>query len=230
MRHRLHAAPCGVVQRWRLIAGCGLLGTSGLMAGCGSIQVRPLATGVVEQSAYQLSGSSLSSLRSEAQRLCPQGGEVLRQAQRVEGGHEGGQGERWYGRWWQQTRNTLAPASQEAQLLVLCQPVPGSSVLAKAADPVPGAEAAKAAAGAAVSPASATGHPAPVGEGELRDGLAAALSPSAVRSPDGLRAAAEARAGQLVGAKPQAGDSPRAKSVSAAGKPARASSAPVLTY
>jgi len=220
---RLHAAQRGVARLLCLATGFGL-------AACGNIQVRPLATGVVEQPAYQLSGSSLSALRTEAQRLCPNGAEVLRHAQRIDDGHDSAQAERWYGRWWQQTRSTLAPANQEAQLVVLCQPVPGSSVLAKAPDPVLAAEAAKKAAGPNASSVNKPPSLAPVGEGDLRDGMSAALTTSAVRSADGLRAATESLVSKLGGSKAQGDNAPRAATGSAAAKATRAASAPVLSY
>ncbi|MDT7834656.1 hypothetical protein [Aquabacterium sp. OR-4] len=188
-----------------------------LLCGCGGIQVRPLATGQVEQPAYQLNGQNLAQLRSEAQRLCPQGAEVLREAQRLESGHDAPGPSRW-SRWAHEAQLRLAPATQEAQLLVLCQRMPGMAALppkmmAKA--PVPAASAAADAVDGSAKPASSAATPrpmpvSPVGEGDVRDGQLAALPPVAVRSPT---------------TEPTPEPKPKP-----ARRPMRASSAPVLSY
>lgn len=51
------------------------------LAGCGSVQVRGVGTDT-GQTAYDLSGPSLGALKTQAERLCPQGHAVLRQWQR----------------------------------------------------------------------------------------------------------------------------------------------------
>lgn len=213
------AAGPGVTARapWRRVQpGLGLLLAACLAAGlggCGQVQVRPLATGVVEQPAYMLRGETLAQLRSEAQRLCPQGAEVLRQTQRIDGGHESAAAAHWSTRWLLQAQQRMAPPSQEAQLMVLCQAMPGDAVLAKA--PVPAAAASTPAtlsprgSGAAPEHGRVAAGASPVGEGDVRDGLSAALPAAGVRqaeAPTGVRPVAASR------------------------KPARASSAPVLTY
>lgn len=183
------------------------------LSGCGQVQVRPLATGVVEQPAYMLSGQTVAQLRGEAQRLCPQGAEVLRQAQRVDGGHESAAAAHWSTRWLLQAQQRLAPPSQQAQLMVLCQPMPGDAMLARA--PIPAVAASQPVAMAQLAPGAApdglrgAAALSPVGEGDVRDGSSAALPATGVRQPD---AAAATRA------------------PGASRRPSRASSAPVLSY
>lgn len=192
-----------------LLAACSGAG----LIGCGQVQVRPLATGVVEQPAYMLSGETLAQLRSEAQRLCPQGAEVLRQAQRVDGGHESAAAAHWSTRWLLQAQQRMAPPSQGAQLTVLCQPMPGDAMLAKA--PIPAAASSSPAAlnsrvaGAAPDGPRGAAGLSPVGEGDVRDGMSAALPATGVRQGEA-----------------PAGTAP----VLASRKPTRASSAPVLSY
>lgn len=110
-------------RRWRLTACCVPL----LVAGCGSMMdVRPLATGRADVAAYELSGTQLAPLRREAQRLCPQGGEILRQAGRDQ------QPEAIDGRmrgWVNTSREWLSPPIRNAQLVVLCRESPGSQGL-----------------------------------------------------------------------------------------------------
>ena len=118
--------------RWRL----GLIAAPLLASGCGSMMdVRPLATGRAEVAAYELTGSELAPLRREAQRLCPQGGEILRQAGRdqrpeaVDGRLR---------RWVNASSEWLTPPARNAQLVVLCRASPGSQLLLAAsavADP-----------------------------------------------------------------------------------------------
>lgn len=142
------------------------------LVGCGNVQVRPLATGALERPAYELAGRSLDSLRDEARRLCPNGAEVMRAAQRIDGAHGASSlpAEHWYSRWWQATRMTVAPAHGEAQLVVLCQPVTGASGLAAApASTAPSA------------PARATAADADAAH-DLRSGMTAALPAAAVNS------------------------------------------------
>ena len=59
----------------------GLLALLVSLAGCASQpQVQSLATGRSDVSAHTLTGTDLDTLRREAQRLCPLGGEILRQS------------------------------------------------------------------------------------------------------------------------------------------------------
>jgi hypothetical protein len=89
------------------------------LSGCATQpDVRPLATGRADVSAYELNGGDLHALRQAAQRLCPLGGEIMR-----ESGHslppdaEAGR--------WRSTVNTLAawiePPRRAAQMVVLCR-------------------------------------------------------------------------------------------------------------
>jgi hypothetical protein len=104
---------CGVPQRACLAALALALG------GCAArLDVRSLATGRSDVSAYELNGSDLDALRREAQRLCPLGGEILRQASWQQQPQATG------GRWRQAldaaTAWTEAPRGA-AQLLVQCR-------------------------------------------------------------------------------------------------------------
>jgi hypothetical protein len=60
-----------------------VLGVSSLavLAGCASVQVHSVGTNT-GQAAYDLSGPDLATLGAQAERLCPQGHEVMRQWQR----------------------------------------------------------------------------------------------------------------------------------------------------
>ena len=122
-------------SRWRPMVCCAPL----LVAGCGSMMdVRPLATGRADVAAYELTGAELAPLRREAQRLCPQGGEILRQAGRDQRPEAiDGRVRRWMnasGEW-------LTPPVRNAQLVVLCRESPGIQLLlaaSKVADTAPG--------------------------------------------------------------------------------------------
>lgn len=80
-----------------------------------------MATGRPDVSAYELRGSDVAQLKRQAQRQCPQGGDILRQAGRSDqrpapdGGH--------LSRWAHATGNWLAPPNREAQLVVVCKEV-----------------------------------------------------------------------------------------------------------
>jgi hypothetical protein len=102
------------------------------------MDIRPLATGRSDVLAFELTGTDVAPLRREAQRLCPQGGEILRQAGRDQ------QPEKIDGRlrgWIQAGNEWIAPPQRAAQLVVLCREAPGAHLLAAAA---PAAEAASA--------------------------------------------------------------------------------------
>lgn len=90
-----------------------------VLGGCATrVDVRPMATGRADMAAYELNGGDLHSLRGQAQRLCPLGGEIVREA-----GHslppEASAGR------WRSTVNTLAawaaPPRRPAQLVVVCR-------------------------------------------------------------------------------------------------------------
>ena len=120
------------------VGSAGLLSMLALgLAGCATQpDVRQLATGRHHVSAYELNGGDVLRLRREAQRLCPLGGEIVREA-----GHslppeaEAGR--------WRSTWNTLAawaePPSRPAQLVVLCRESGDHQRLqAAASKPAPG--------------------------------------------------------------------------------------------
>lgn len=56
-------------------------GVAAVLAGCGTVQVRGVGTDT-GQPAFDLTGPSLGALKTQAERLCPQGHAVLRQWQR----------------------------------------------------------------------------------------------------------------------------------------------------
>lgn len=97
--------------------GIGVLAV--LLAGCATrVDVRPMATGRADVTAYELNGADVLTLRQQARRLCPLGGEVVREA-----GHSLPP-EADAGRW----RSTLGPLVawaespvRPAQLLVVCR-------------------------------------------------------------------------------------------------------------
>lgn len=115
------------------------------LGGCAAVlDVRLLATGRSDVSAYELNGGDLEALRREARRLCPLGGEILRQAGQQQMPETTG------GRW----RNSLNaaaawvdPPRQSAQLVVLCREggermqlpasMPAAAAPASAAAPAP---------------------------------------------------------------------------------------------
>ncbi len=92
---------------------------SSMLGGCATrVDVRPMATGRSDVSAYELNGADVHRLRQEAQRLCPLGGEIVREASHglppeADAGH------------WRSTLNTLAawaqPPRRPAQMVVVCR-------------------------------------------------------------------------------------------------------------
>lgn len=115
----------------RRFRACGLAAAVLLLAGCaGQVSVRTLATGRPDQAAYELHGEDLPALQRSAQRLCPQGGEVLRQAQR---GPLDDPGAHWSGRWLRGAAQAVEPVPREAYLLLLCRDGAGTGTLAAAA-------------------------------------------------------------------------------------------------
>jgi hypothetical protein len=97
------------------------------LGACGSvIDVLPMATGRVDIAAYTLRGPELAPLRREAARLCPQGGEILRQAGRDQRpADDDGQ--------WSAVANAtsalLSPPKRLAELVVVCKPDPDALLL-----------------------------------------------------------------------------------------------------
>ncbi len=108
----------------RQAAGWALLG---LCSACSSvIEVRPLATGRVDVSAFELRGPTLPALRDQASQLCPQGAEVLRQAARnqvalVDPGR--------VNHWLNTASSWFEPPQREAQLMIVCKPATGIAQL-----------------------------------------------------------------------------------------------------
>ena len=88
-------------------------------AGCASApEVQTLATGRPDVSAFAMQGTDLDTLRRAAQRLCPLGGEVVRQSA------QGQQPEPADGRWRkavQATTQWFNPPVQSAELVVVCR-------------------------------------------------------------------------------------------------------------
>lgn len=114
------------------------------LAGCGTLlEVRPLATGRNDVLAYELIGADLGALRREAQRLCPQGGEILRQAaqdqtpEKIDG---------WPRGWMNSATAWMDPPQRAAQMMVVCRESAGQNLLQATAA---GAAASAAGAGAA---------------------------------------------------------------------------------
>ncbi len=97
------------------------------LAGCSAVvDVRPLATGRVDVAAYTLRGPDLAAVRREAERLCPQGGEVVFQASR---GQRLVPADGRAARWLQQGTSWLEAASDQSQMTVVCGDLPGNRQL-----------------------------------------------------------------------------------------------------
>ena len=106
----------------------GLLALASLLGACSSlVDIRPLATGRVDVSAYELRGADLAPLQREARRLCPQGGDILRQAG-LDARRERDEGR--LQRWMNATSEVLDPPKRHAQLVVMCKPAPDAASFA----------------------------------------------------------------------------------------------------
>lgn len=137
------------VHRLLWVAG---LSVTGWLAGCSSlVDVRTLATGRSDVAAYELRGSELGPLRREAQRLCPQGGEVLRQAGIEQHPERLDRDDGRLRRWASAAGDWVNPPRREAQMMLLCKDSPGAGTVQSADE--------RAAAAAAVAAAA---HP-PIG-------------------------------------------------------------------
>ena len=102
----------------RLLAASGLAAAM-LVTGCSAVvDVRSLATGRVDVSAYELRGPELVSLQREARRLCPQGGEVLRQSGRDQRRVDD---EGQLRRLMNASSEVFAPPQRQSQLVVRCK-------------------------------------------------------------------------------------------------------------
>lgn len=104
-----------VALRLVSVLSCAQLG----LAGCANPpDVRPLASGRADVSVYELNGGDLHVLRLAAQRLCPMGGEIVREA-----GHSLPP-EADVGRWRSAVHTLSAwmePPRRPAQMVVLCR-------------------------------------------------------------------------------------------------------------
>ncbi len=107
----------------RPVLGGGSLALAALVSlgGCASPgpQVQTLATGRADVSAYALDGSDLEQLRQEARRLCPLGGDVLRQS--AQGTPMAEPADSRWRRALQSTALWLDPPQRSAQLVVVCR-------------------------------------------------------------------------------------------------------------
>lgn len=90
-----------------------------LATGCSAVvDVRSLATGRVDVSAYELRGPELAMLQREARRLCPQGGEVMRQSGRDQ---RPANSDGTLRQWMNATSELLDPPKRQSQLVVVCK-------------------------------------------------------------------------------------------------------------
>ena len=90
-----------------------------LATGCSAVvDVRSLATGRVDVPAYELRGPELAVLQREVRRLCPQGGEVVRQS-----GHDQrpANGDGSLRQWMNVANEVLDPPKRQSQLVVVCK-------------------------------------------------------------------------------------------------------------
>ncbi len=104
-------SPClPAASRWAVVV---------LATGCSAVvDVRSLATGRTDVSAYELRGPELTMLHREARRLCPQGGEVMRQSGRDQRtANDDGSLRRWMNA----TSAVLDPPKRQSQLVVVCK-------------------------------------------------------------------------------------------------------------
>lgn len=91
-----------------------------LLAACaGTTQIRTLATGRADVVAYALDGKDMDALRAEVARLCPLGGEVLRQS--VQGQRAAAPAEGRVHRALQAGAQWIDPPQQSAQMVVACR-------------------------------------------------------------------------------------------------------------
>lgn len=114
-------------SRWS-VSRSGCLGLTLLCSACSSwVDIRPLATGRVDMSAYELRGTDLAPLQREARRLCPLGGDILRQSG-MDARHAADEGR--VQRWMNSSSELLDPPKRHAQLVVMCKPVPDAASFA----------------------------------------------------------------------------------------------------
>ncbi len=114
---RLSARPRARRAAW--LAASSQLAAAVLATGCSAVvDVRSLATGRVDVSAYELRGPELALLQREARRLCPQGGEVLRQSGRDQ---RPANSDGTLRQWMNATSEVLDPPKRQSQLVVVCK-------------------------------------------------------------------------------------------------------------
>lgn len=119
------------------------------LAGCAStVDLRPLATGRADASAWQLQSDDPDALQREARRLCPLGGTVLHSS--VAGRVADPADSRWQ-RWLQASVAWMDPPRREAQMVLVCREGADRSQIAAAP----------------VGPASAAAQPKPASGGWL---------------------------------------------------------------
>ena len=105
------------MSAWRPVAS--RLAMVVLATGCSAVvDVRSLATGRADVSAYELRGPELAMLQREARRRCPQGGEVLRQSGRDQRPADADGSLR---QWMNATSEVLDPPKRQSQLVVVCK-------------------------------------------------------------------------------------------------------------
>jgi hypothetical protein len=105
------------------MAGLGLAAGLAALGGCAAgPEVQRLATGRADVAAYTLNGVDLDSLRQQAGRLCPLGGEVVRQSS--QGAPVPPMAETPWRQLLASTAGWLDPPARSAQLVVVC-PQPG---------------------------------------------------------------------------------------------------------
>ncbi|MDO9002273.1 MAG: hypothetical protein Q7V20_02325 [Aquabacterium sp.] len=91
------------------------------LLGCATVRVTPVATGSGE-AAYELAGTSIAQLEAEAQRLCPHGYDVRRQAHHYQ---RMANDQLYPVRLWDRiTGNLNTPTNDKAQMAVLCKAPP----------------------------------------------------------------------------------------------------------
>lgn len=91
------------------------------LMGCATVQVTRVATGGPE-TAYELAGTSIAQLEAEAQRLCPHGYDVRRQAHHYQ---RMANDQLYPVRLWDRiTGNLNTPTNNKAQMAVVCKAPP----------------------------------------------------------------------------------------------------------
>ena len=110
-------------RRWRCAASALLVLAPGACTSV--IDVHPMATGRVDVSAYELRGPELGLLRREASRLCPQGGDIVRQAGRDQ--RPTNTDSRMVGL--NALGDVLSPPKRMAEMVIVCKEAPEDSVL-----------------------------------------------------------------------------------------------------